>query len=229
MRLLLSRGAPGALILAWTIACGSRVDDARQTGGAGGGAPTGGTTRAATTSATSSASTGTGLPPPTMVCSSFVAGNDGGGERAPVEVGSGSEDLFVPFVAGQTLQMEWGFQGLQHFAFTPRMAGVTQPTVGFAELVPDTGENRGLVQIYFPPCEDGWSEIVGYVMALPLPIETSGTLRLTVGVCPADLGCDPSRADYGFVEVLGAKEVRVDVLPPEGPQPGAGGGGGEFG
>jgi hypothetical protein len=228
MRLLRLHLATPLVTILLVLACQSSVDDKSTSGGAGGAAASTVAT-GKTSSASGDTSSSTGLPPPTMVCTSFVAGSDGGSELTLVDLGSGSEDLFAPFAAQQTVKMEWGFQGLQHFPFTPRAANVTTPTVGFAEIIPDSGDNRGLAQIVFPPCEDGWSEIVGYVMVLPMPAATSGTMRLTVGTCPADVGCDPSQPDYGFVEVLGTKEIHVDVLPPEGPQPGAGGSGGQFG
>lgn len=207
------------------LACRSSDDDRDTSGGAGGAA----TSTSASDKTSSNASASTGLPPPTAVCTSFVAGADGGGELASVDLGAGSEDMFVPFASGQTLQMEWGFQGLQHVPFTPRAANITKPTIGFVELITDDGGVAGRAQVLFPACAEGWSEVVGYVMIMAMPVETSGTMRLTVGRCPEDLGCDLTKPNYGFVEVLGAKEVHVDVLAPRGPQPGAGGGGGQFG
>jgi hypothetical protein len=161
---------------------------------------------------------------------STVAGNDGGGGTFDLaQLGSGSDATFTRFVDGQTLQLEWGFQGLQHFPFVPRVAYVKDPLVAFVELIPDAGQNGAFVEVFFPACPNGWSEVQGMVLPLPSPVDTVGTLKITAGVCP-DTGCDPTQPSYGMTSIAGASEVKhVHVLPPVGPQPGSGGAGGTFG
>lgn len=203
-----------------SLHCGAEVRDA-----ASGGAST---SSSAQTSSSASTSTGqgAGLPAPTTSCVSFVAGNDGGpggGGFDLAQLGSGSDTTFTPFVDGQTFQLEWGFQGLQHFPFVPRVAYVKDAMIAFVELVPDTGDNGAFVEVFFPACASGWSEVQGLVLPLPSPVDTVGTLKITAGTCPAT-GCDPSLPQYGMSQVYGSSEVKhVHVLPPVGPQPGTGG------
>ncbi len=180
------------------------------------------------TSHSSGAGQGGGLPEPTSYCVDVVAGNDAGGGFAPIVLGTGSEAGFVPFADGQTVTLEWGFQGLQHFQVVPHIAYVKDPLVAFIELIPDQGQNGNVVQVFIPACPAGWAEVQGVVLPLPNPVETVGTLQITVGTCP-DVGCDSTKPQYGLATVLGTSSVKsVHVLPPVGPQPGGGGAGGTF-
>lgn len=215
-----------SLLALLSLHCSSQVAD-----GAGGSGTT--ASHASTTSAaTTSTGQGAGLPEPTTSCVSVVAGSDGGlggGAFDLAQIGAGSDVSFTRYVDQQTLQMEWGFQGLQHFPFVPRVAYVKEPLVAFVELVPDQGQNGAFVQVFVPACASGWSEIQGLVLPLPNPADTVGTLKITAGTCPA-AGCDPTKPQYGMSTVYGASEVKhVHVLAPVGPQPGSGGAGGFFG
>jgi hypothetical protein len=122
-------------------------------------------------------------PPSTLRCWDEPAPDDG----VLLVLGEVTSEGFVGFAEGQSVTIDYGGQGGQHFYFGARVFGAPEGAVFFARFEGPSDRGTFSRSSSDEICTDGWLELDAYV-----PLDSGnageGVLTVQVGTCP-ESGC----------------------------------------
>lgn len=151
---------------------------------------------------------GDDLPPPTsLACVDAPAREEG----VTLVLGRRQGDTFTPFLEGQSVGVDFGGQGGQHFYFAAQVLGAPEGASFFARYESSSTSDRGsFSRASSQSCGEQWLELDAY-----LPLNTGGgglgTFSVQVGTCP-ESGCSfDDSGDYVPSEVYASAEIELDV------------------
>jgi hypothetical protein len=146
-------------------------------------------------------------PPPTRLACVDAPERE---EGVVLVLGYKSGSGFTPFVDGQSVGIDFGGQGGQHFYFAAQVLGAPAGATFFARYEGSTGDRGSFSRASSQSCGEQWLELDAY-----LPLNTggggAGTFTVQVGSCP-DSGCSfDDSGNYVPTEVYASADIELDV------------------
>jgi hypothetical protein len=147
-------------------------------------------------------------PPPTSLACVDAPARD---EGVVLVIGRRQGDTFTPFLEGQSVGIDFGGQGGQHFYFAAQVLGAPEGASFFARYESSSTSDRGsFSRASSQSCGEQWLELDAY-----LPLDTggggTGTFTVQVGTCP-ESGCSyDDSGNYVPTEVYASAEIELDV------------------
>lgn len=151
---------------------------------------------------------GDDAPPPTSLACVDAPARD---EGVVLVLGRRDGETFTPFVEGQSVGIDEGGQGGQHFYFAAQVLGAPEGASFFARYESSsTGDRGSFTRASSESCGAQWLELDAY-----LPLDTGGgglgTFSVQVGTCP-ESGCSiDDSGNYVPTEVHASAEIELDV------------------